>query len=227
MLGALLHSLLKLMQVVVPCSAAGSAVTDGCSTPFFALPLFPRHINCCFSFLICMYGFFIILLPLLCCNSEGRKASTPAPQQALKPILCATVVLCFFIMQHHLLFTEYLWAVETLMPFRLKCLPFFLKVSLCFCKALNILAVFKKWDMITSVVERRKTVHLKMVPLTQQSLTLHSESPCDSSDTESNLYYTWWYCRADVTGRAEARFWLSRFCIYSFSLETYTCWVQL
>lgn len=48
-LGALLHSFLKLMQVVVPCFAAGSAVTDGCSTPFFALPPHPRHINCCFS----------------------------------------------------------------------------------------------------------------------------------------------------------------------------------
>lgn len=138
-----------------------------------------------------MYRFFIILLPLLCCDSKGRKASILSAQQALKPVLCPTVVLCFFIMQHHLLFTKYLWAVETSKPFRMKCLPFFLKVSLCFCKALNILVVFKKWNMITSIVESKKTVHLKMVPLTQQNLTLHSESPSDSTDTESNPYYTW------------------------------------
>lgn len=54
-----------------------------------------------------------------------------------------------------------------------------------FCEALSILVVFKKGNMMMSTVEGKKTVHLKMVPLTQQILSLCSESPSDGSDTES------------------------------------------
>lgn len=37
----------------------------------------------------------------------------PSARQALKRILYVTIVLCFFILRHHLLFTVYLRAAET------------------------------------------------------------------------------------------------------------------
>lgn len=62
---------------------------------------------------ICINQSFIILLPLLCCDSKGRTMFIPSAQQGLTLILCATIVLCFFIMQLRLLFTVYLSAAET------------------------------------------------------------------------------------------------------------------
>lgn len=100
------------MQVVVPCFAAGFALTDGCSLRFFALPYFLGTEIVASVYFICIYQFFIILLPLLCCDSKARTIFVPSAQQALKLIHCVTIVLCFFIMRHHLLFTAYLRAAE-------------------------------------------------------------------------------------------------------------------
>lgn len=113
MLGAVLHLLLKLMQVVMPCFAAAFAVTDGCSLLFLLCSYFLGTEIVASVYFICIHHLFIILLPLLCCASKGRAVFIPSARQALNRILSVTIVLCFFILRHPLLFTVYLRAAET------------------------------------------------------------------------------------------------------------------